>query len=75
VEVSLLVVRAFVQLREMLATHKELAAKLDELERKVSRHDQALAGVIEALRQLMRAPEPSGKSIGFTADVGKQRRG
>lgn len=37
VEVSLLVVRAFVQLREMLATHKELAAKLDELERKVPR--------------------------------------
>ena len=42
VEVSLLVVRAFVQIREMRSTHKELAAKLDQLERKVSSHDQEL---------------------------------
>ena len=75
VEVSLLVVRAFVQLRELLVTHKDLAAKLDELERKVSGHDQALAGLIEAIRQLMRAPEPLGRPIGFTADVGRKRKG
>jgi hypothetical protein len=75
VEVSLLDVRAFVQLREMLATHKEIAAKLDELERKVSRHDQALASVIDALRQLMRTPEPSGKPIGFTTNIGGKRKG
>lgn len=75
VEMSLLVVRAFVQLREMLATHKELAAKLNELERRVTHHDKALAGVIDAIRQLMQAPEPSGTRIGFTADIGKKRKG
>lgn len=46
-EISLLVVRTFVQLREMLSTHKELATKLEELERKISSHDQAIAGVID----------------------------
>ncbi|MBI2313471.1 MAG: ORF6N domain-containing protein [Betaproteobacteria bacterium] len=75
VEVSVFVVRAFVQLREMLATHKELAAKLEELERKVSSHGQAIADLINAIRQLMRAPESSGRSIGFTADLGKKRGG
>lgn len=69
VQVSLLIVRTFVQLRELLASHKELAAKLDELERKVSRHDKTLAGVIDAIRQLMRTPESPGRPIGFTADV------
>lgn len=69
IEVSLLVVRAFVQIRELLAAHKDLAAKLDQLEKKVSRHDSALAEVLEAIRQLMKAPLPPGRSIGFTANL------
>lgn len=44
--VSLLVVRTFVQLCEMLSSNKELAIKLLELERKTSSHDQAIAGLI-----------------------------
>lgn len=68
VEVSILVVRAFVQLRQLLSTHKEVAAKLEELERKVSSHDQAIAGLIDAIWQLM-APLPSHKRpIGFVTD-------
>ena len=64
-EVGILVVRTFVQLREMLSTHKELAAKLEALERKIGSHDQAIAGLIDAIRQLM-APTESGKrQIGF----------
>lgn len=51
VEASVYVVRAFVRLREMISTHKELALKLDELERKLAAHDQAIAGVIDAVRQ------------------------
>ncbi len=54
---------------------QELAAKLDELERKVSSHDQAIGGLINAIRQLMRTPEPTGRPIGFTADIGKKRKG
>ena len=70
VEVSLYVVRAFVELREALATHKELARRLDEpesrLERKLATHDHAIAGILEAIRQLMAPPEPAKKRrIGF----------
>jgi len=70
VEVSIFVVRAFVQLRELLAGHRELAKRLDELEarieRKLSTHDQAIAGILDAIRQLM-APPPAAKKrpIGF----------
>lgn len=73
VEISLLVVRTFVQLREMLSTHKGLATKLEALERKISSHDQAIAGLIDAIRQLMQVPAGSHRPIGFTADIGKQR--
>jgi hypothetical protein len=70
VEVSLYVVRAFVELRETLATHKELAKRLDELEsrleRKLATHDQAISGILEAIRQLMAPPEPATRRrIGF----------
>jgi hypothetical protein len=69
-EVSVYVVRAFVQLRDTLIAHKELAQRLDELEtrieRKLSSHDQAIAGILDAIRQLMTPPEPRKKRpIGF----------
>lgn len=69
VEVSLLVVRTFVQLREMLAGNKELEMKLLELEQKVSSHDQAIASLIDAIRQLMVQPASTSRPIGFTANV------
>ncbi|CAG0962915.1 hypothetical protein MTYP_00829 [Methylophilaceae bacterium] len=69
VEISLLIVRTFVQLRELLSNHKELALKLEELERKTSSHDQAIAGLIEAIRQLMHTSTTSSRPIGFTADI------
>lgn len=68
VEVSLMIVRAFVQLREMLSSHKEFAAKLEALERKVGSHDQAIAGLIDAIRQLMTPPDPKKRSIGFITE-------
>jgi hypothetical protein len=74
VEVSLNVVRAFVQLREMLSTHKELALKLEELERKTSSHDQAIAGIIDAIRSLMKSPTESSNPIGFTANISKTKQ-
>lgn len=64
-DVGILVVRTFVKLREMLSTHKELASKLEALERKVGSHDQAIAGLIDAIRQLMAPPVPSKRPIGF----------
>jgi hypothetical protein len=65
VEVSLMVVRTFVHLRELVSGHKELAQKLNQLERKVGAHDRAIAEIIAAIRQLT-TPEPRKKrSIGF----------
>lgn len=66
VEVSVYVVRAFVALRELLAGNKELTAKLNELAHKVNSHDQAIAGLINAMRELMKPPEAKPKRpIGF----------
>ncbi len=67
VDVSVFVVRAFVQLREFSRTHKEIGRKLDALERKVAGHDQAIAGLINAIRELMIPPEATKKKrpIGF----------
>lgn len=68
VEMSVLVVRAFVRIREFLATHKELAAKLRELERKLESHNDAIRSLVAAIRELMAPPEPKKKrSIGFLA--------
>jgi len=62
------VVRAFVRLREALGATKALAAKLDELERRVGGHDEAIADLIDAIRALMAPPETKGpKPIGFEA--------
>jgi hypothetical protein len=64
VRASLQVVRAFVRLREMLATHKDLARELERLE---SKYDSQFKVVFDAIRQLMAAPEPKEKKIGFRA--------
>lgn len=69
VEMSVFVVRAFVQLRELLSTHRELAKQLDKLERKLATHDQAIAGLIDAIRQLTSLPAKKSRPIGFTADL------
>lgn len=74
VEVSLLVVRAFVKIREMLSAHKDISAKLDQMERKLSSHDQAIAGLIDAIRQLMNPPPPVRRGIGFTATIESKPR-
>ena len=68
VQVSIGIVRVFVKLRAILATHTELGRRLEELERKFEKHDSELHYVFEAIRELM-APEPvpSKRRIGFNA--------
>ncbi|MGO9946354.1 MAG: hypothetical protein ACLPWG_05855 [Steroidobacteraceae bacterium] len=62
-------VRAFVQLREMLASNKELARRFAQLETRLEKtlttHDEAIA----AIRQLVHPPIPKRRAIGFTADL------
>jgi hypothetical protein len=69
VDVSIYVVRAFVQLRDLLASNKELAQQLKVLEtrmmRKLDTHDQAITEIMKTIRQLMNPPLPKKRSIGF----------
>ena len=64
-EVSVHVVRAFIELRNLVAGNKELASKMKRLERKVDSHDQAITGLIDSMRQLLAPPDPKKRPIGF----------
>ena len=64
------VVRAFVRLRELLASNSALARKLDELERKYKHHDEAITAILSAIRELTNPPAQKRRGIGFTADLG-----
>jgi hypothetical protein len=68
IEASVFVVRAFVKLREILETHKELAQKLIELEERLSTHDKAICSLFDSIRKHMAMPEPKRRRIGFLAD-------
>ncbi|MFT3883180.1 MAG: ORF6N domain-containing protein [Gemmatales bacterium] len=72
VEVSVFVVRAFIKLREFIASNKELAQQLQALERKVGSHDEAIRALVKAINQLMASPtEPKKKGrIGFRMEEG-----
>ncbi len=68
--------RAFVQLRELLASNKDLARRLDQLEarieKKLATHDDAIAAMLSAIRQLMNPPAPKRRGIGFTVNIGEK---
>ena len=66
VQVNIAIMRAFVKLRQILSTHKELAYKLKELEHKIEKHDQNIQAIFEAIRQLMTPlPVKPKPQIGF----------
>jgi hypothetical protein len=69
VEMSVYVVRAFVRLREFLASSKTLAQKLNELEYKLQSHDEAITAILSAIRELMNPAARKRRGIGFTADL------
>jgi phage regulator Rha-like protein len=66
IRASIQVVRAFVNLRRMLATHDNLARKIDAIERRVGRHDVELQEVLRILRKLLEPPPvPAKRPLGF----------
>jgi phage regulator Rha-like protein len=65
VEMSVFVVRAFVRMREMLAKNRQLAAKVNELDRRLETHDTAIQEIIDAIKELMVPDAPSKRKIGF----------
>lgn len=64
VQVNILIIRTFVRLREILSTHKDLARKLEELEKKYQKHDKAIKAIFDAIRELMK-PQTRNE-IGFS---------
>jgi hypothetical protein len=76
VNVSIQIVRAFIKLREAVASHRSLARRMDQLEEK---YDSQFKIVFGAIRQLMTPPEPKKRKIGFlvrerAARYGKARK-
>ena len=73
IEMGIYVVRAFLRVREMLASNTELARQFAQLEarlgKKLADHDEAIAAILSAIRQLMNPPSPRRRPIGFTADL------
>jgi len=65
VRVNIAIMRAFVKLREMLETSRELRAKFTQLEKRVGKHDQEIAAIIDAIRRLMAPPPKPPREIGF----------
>ena len=65
VEVNIAIMRAFVQMRELLANHKKLAVKLGELEDKLAEHDEQFRVVFEAIKQLLQVENTPKRKIGF----------
>lgn len=73
VEVSVMIVEAFVQMRHATRLHTELAERVDELERRLGKHDSAIAAILAAIRSLGQLPAPPARPIGFTANFDKTR--
>ncbi len=65
VKVNILIMRAFVKLREILSTHKELAQKLKDLELKLETHDEQITSIIAAINKLLEPPPEPKKKMGF----------
>jgi phage regulator Rha-like protein len=65
IQVNIAIMRAFVKLRKILSTHKELAYKLNQLERKIEKHDVEIKAIFDAIRELMTPPKKPRKRIGF----------
>lgn len=70
VQASIQVVRAFIRMRQVMATHKDVARRIMDLERRIERHDEHITALFEAVRQLMKPPERPRKQIGFSPAAG-----
>jgi len=73
IAVNIQVMRAFVRMRELLSSNRELTRQFAQLEARLNKrlgdHDKAIAAILSAIRQLMDKPVPKRRGIGFTANL------
>jgi hypothetical protein len=72
IAVNIQIMRAFIHMREMLSSNEAMKTKLEELERKVASHDQAIVGIFKTLHELMNPQRTN--AIGFTAEISSKQR-
>ncbi len=65
IQVNIAIMRAFVKIRQILSSNKELAHKLQQLEHKIEKHDTEIHAIFEAIRQLMTPQDKPKRRIGF----------
>lgn len=65
IHVNIQIMRVFVRLRELMISHKDLAQKIENLERKFKQHDKNFVIIFEAIRKLLDPPEKPKNRIGF----------
>lgn len=68
IEVNIAIMRTFVQLRKLASSHKELAFKIAELERKSIRHDESIQSIFETIRKMLLTEEKPKRKMGFHND-------
>jgi len=68
VKISINIIKTFVKLRKLISTHKELAHKLEHLERKIEKHDGEIKLIFGAIREMISTPEKPKKKIGFNRE-------
>jgi len=68
IEVNILIMRAFVKLREIISTHKKVEEKLKAIENKLKEHDDQIVQIIQVINQLITPPASPKKKIGFSID-------
>jgi hypothetical protein len=69
IAVNIEIMRAFVRIRRLLESDRSFARKFDRIERRLASHDEAIVGILSAIRQLMKPPDPKHQGLGFTADL------
>jgi hypothetical protein len=71
IAVNIQIMRIFVRMREMLTSNRELARRFAQLEARLDKHDDAIAAILSAIRELMAPPPSKKRGIGLTADLDK----
>lgn len=69
VEMSVYIVRAFVRLRELVSSHRNLSSKFRELEERLDSHDQTIGSLIQAIKALMEPETPKKRTIGYVREA------